>query len=407
MASLSVKQKALIFLNKYKSLDSGDVYNTPWELTQDGVANALCISRAHASIVLNQLKDEGRVEEKITHIRSGKVRRKSYFILPAGMEEASKLLETAKKEGVDLGFILDSKKQGISIAIEKLSESDRYAIGCACAFSTPVQTSILPQFKNVSIPVDINGYVQIDKDLRNNIMASATDEEKASWHGYAANYWFDKKLENGKDFYECLHELLYHYVESGRNRDACKLISSDLYYFINSIDDQLHDTVKKVRPVDRFRTDVLVLSIEVCLDYGELDEAEALIKELSAIDIDCASVYVFDLEMKKGDRDAALAAISDSKGRYPMATIRWASVLREDGKYQEAKDVLFSVKSQSYDSPNFELEKFIELAMIDSAEGHYSDAYQRLSKAKATVNNSVINKRFNALEKELKARLDI
>ena len=58
MTSLSVKQKALIFLNKYKNHDKSDIYNTPWELTQDGVASAICVSRAHASIVLNQLKDE-------------------------------------------------------------------------------------------------------------------------------------------------------------------------------------------------------------------------------------------------------------------------------------------------------------------------------------------------------------
>ena len=127
MASLSVKQKALIFLNKYKTLDSNDIYNTPWELTQDGVANALCRSRAHACIVLNQLKSEDMVEEKITHVKNGKIRRKSYFILPAGMDEASKLLAMAEKENIDLSFILDSKKQGTNVSLDKLSESDRFA----------------------------------------------------------------------------------------------------------------------------------------------------------------------------------------------------------------------------------------------------------------------------------------
>ena len=75
MTSLSVKQKTLIFLNKFKSLNPNDIYNTPWEVTQDGVANALCISRAHACIVLNQLRDEGNADEKISHVRNGKSKR--------------------------------------------------------------------------------------------------------------------------------------------------------------------------------------------------------------------------------------------------------------------------------------------------------------------------------------------
>ena len=409
MTSLSVKQKALIFLNKYKTLDSNDIYNTPWELTQDGVANALCISRAHACIVLNQLKSEDMVEEKITHVKNGKIRRKSYFILPAGIEEASGLLETAEKEKIDLSFILDSKKQGTGVSTEKLTESDRYALGCACAFHTPMQMSVLPQFKNVSVSVDINGYVQIDEELRDKILDSATEEERASWHGYAANYWFDRKIRKDSDYHECIHELLYHYVESGRNRDACKLISAELFYFVNSIDDELHDTVAKVRPVEKYLKDVLILSVNIHLDYGEIEEAEKDIKELKTIDSACASAYVFDVAMLKGDRAAAEKAIADTWQKDPMAGVRKASLLREDGKLEEARKVLMETRWDLYDEnySNFELEKFIELAKIDCAEGRYDDAYQRLSKTKYIINDAKYGKKYLGLEKELKKKLNI
>ena len=407
MTSLTVKQKALIFLNKYKALDRNDVFNTPWELTQDGVANALCISRAHASIVLNQLKNEDKAEERITHVKNGKAQRKSYFITPAGMGEASELLEIIEKESIDVSFLLDSKKRGSNVDISKLSESDRLALGCACAFTMPVPVSSLPPITNFSLPTDVNGNVVVDPELRENVLKNANDEEKAQWHGYAANYWFDKKIKRADDFYECIRELLYHYVESGRNRDACKLISSELYYFINSIDDQIHDTVKKVRPIEKYAKDVLMLSIEVCLEYGEMDEAEGLLKDLRAVDKDCASIYEFDIAMKKGNKDLAKAAIAGNWKDYPMAGVRWASLLREEGRYQEARDVLSSIHDIDADLSNFQLEKFIELARIDSAEGHYDDAYQRLSKARASVKNSSYDKRFNALEKELKAKLNI
>ena len=408
MSSLSVKQKALIFLNKYKAYDKSDIYNTPWELTQDGISGAICISRAHASIVLNQLKNEDKVEEKITHIRNGKIKRKSYYLTPLGMEEAAKVLEFAAKEKIDVSDILDSKKHGSGIDPDKLNKGDRFALGCACAFNMAIDPSALPPVTNITLPTDISGKVTFDEDYRKRVLESANEDERAEWHGYAANYWFDKKVKRAEDFYECLKELLYQYVESGRNRDACKLISGEAYYFINSIDDELHDIIGKIKPVGKYEKDILMLSIEICLEYDEMDETDALVKRLSELDSDCASIYVFDIEMKKGDRDAAKAAIEDNWKTYPMAGIRWASLLREEGRYKEARELLESIKG-IYDTEydNFQVEKFIELARIDSAEGRYDDAYQRLSKVRASFNNAVFNKRLNALEKELKAKLSI
>ena len=408
MTSLSVKQKALIYLNRYRSIDSNNIYNIPWELTQDGVANALCISRAHASIVLNQLRDEDLAIDRITHVKNGKSKRKSYFITPLGIEEAAKLIDLAAKNNIDISMITESKRKSAEILTSKLSKEDRMALGCACAFNMPVPIESLPKIHNFSIPTDVNGNVIIDDELRQNMMQSATDIDRADWHGFAANYWMDIKLKRDERFYESIQELLYHMVESGRNRDACKLISSELYYFVNSIDDLLHDTIKKVRPVDKYEKDVLILSLEVCLEYDELDETKGLIDRLSSIDSDCASTYVFDVEMKKGDRDAAKAAISGSKDRYPIAKVRWASLLREERKNKEARELLNSVRDVTgTELDNFQLEKYIELARLDSAEGHDADAYQRLSKVRSTVNNKIFNRKFKALEKELKIRLEI
>ena len=408
MASLSVKQKALIFLNKYKALNPNDIYNTPWEVTQDGVANALCISRAHACIVLNQLRDEGNADERISHIKNGKTKRKVYYLTPTGIEGAAKLMEMAVNEGIDLDPILTTKKKKADIVLSSLSDGDRYALGCACAFTMPMYKDLLPPMANVSVPTDVDGRVVIDSELKEEILRSATDEERALWHGYAANYWFDRKLKNGDDYYECVHELLYHYVESGRNRDACKLISNEVYYLMNSICDSVHDSARKVVPMEKYAGYVLMLDISVCLEYDEIEDAEGYAKELKAIDSECASAYYFDIEMKKGNRDAAKAAIADTWQSYPMAGIRWASLLREEGRYAEARDILENT-GFDYDSDldNYQLEKFIELARLDVAEGHSQDALMRLSKARATVNSKFYNKKLNLMERDIKKKLGI
>ena len=408
MSSLSVKQKTLIFLNKYKSLNPNDIYNTPWEVTQDGVANALCISRAHACIVLNQLKDEGNADEKISHVKNGKSKRKAYYLTPAGMVEADKLMEYVIKESIDVDSILNAKKKKAEVILSRLSDDDRYALGCACAFTKPMKKDELPPITNASIPTDVDDRVIIDEDLRNDILKSANEKERRSWHGYAANYWFDKKLKRDDEFNVCIQELLHHYVESGRNRDACKLINYELYHFINNIGDFLHDTVKKVVPSDGFEKSVLMLDIAVCLEYNEIDDAEKYTNDLAAIDSDCASAYYFDIAMKKGDKVAAKAAIADTWERYPMAAIRWASLLREEGKYQEARAVLETNRNiAGTDLDNYQLEKYLELAKLDIAEGHSSDAFQRISKGRKSVNTAVYDKRFTAMERDLRKRLGL
>lgn len=114
------------------------------------------------------------------------------------------------------------------------------------------------------------------------------------------------------------------------------------------------------------------------------------------------------MEMKNGNRAAAEAAIAETWQTYPLAGIRKAVLLRLDGKYPEARYLLDSIKGiVGSELDSFQVEKYIELAMIDAAEGHPDDAYMRLSKVKATFNNGALNKRLDALERQLRAQMRI
>ena len=60
-------------------------YTAPFDLTQDGIASGLGITRAHATRVLNELEKRGLVEARLNHVIGGCRRRKVYFPTPAGM----------------------------------------------------------------------------------------------------------------------------------------------------------------------------------------------------------------------------------------------------------------------------------------------------------------------------------
>ncbi len=66
---------------------NGDLdFVAPPELTQDGIAAALGITRPHASLVLKKLVSDGFVEARILHIRGGRRRRTAYILSPSGFQ---------------------------------------------------------------------------------------------------------------------------------------------------------------------------------------------------------------------------------------------------------------------------------------------------------------------------------
>ncbi len=57
----------------------------PFEATQDGIAQALGISRAHAALELKRLLARGLAEVTHAHVRDGKLVRKVYRVNPNPM----------------------------------------------------------------------------------------------------------------------------------------------------------------------------------------------------------------------------------------------------------------------------------------------------------------------------------
>src|SRR5437016_2744513 len=92
-------------------------------MTQDGIAAALALSRAHVALELKRLKTAGRVQERMAHVAHARSRRKVYELTPAGQEVARRMREHARSRTVQL-----NEPQGVrqvlgSDAIEALRRS--------------------------------------------------------------------------------------------------------------------------------------------------------------------------------------------------------------------------------------------------------------------------------------------
>lgn len=72
----------------------------PYELTQDGVAQAIGRTRAHAAIEIKKLRGEGLVEQHAEHIRGGAVKRQVALLTLSGIREAERLKAVAAERGL-------------------------------------------------------------------------------------------------------------------------------------------------------------------------------------------------------------------------------------------------------------------------------------------------------------------
>lgn len=96
---LTVSERILFHLHNYVKFE--DKFEVPFDVTQDGISQACSISRAHAAIELKKLKASGVIEEKLSHVRKGKARRKVYFLTFDGKAKAVKVGQYVKESEVD------------------------------------------------------------------------------------------------------------------------------------------------------------------------------------------------------------------------------------------------------------------------------------------------------------------
>ncbi|OGS55583.1 MAG: hypothetical protein A3K60_07740 [Euryarchaeota archaeon RBG_19FT_COMBO_56_21] len=95
---ITVSERILYHLSNYVKHE--DKYESPFDVTQDGISQACAISRAHAAIELKKLKAAGIVDERLAHVRRGKTRRKVYFLTFSGKSKAADVLQYVKNNGI-------------------------------------------------------------------------------------------------------------------------------------------------------------------------------------------------------------------------------------------------------------------------------------------------------------------
>ncbi|MDR0791079.1 MAG: hypothetical protein LBE47_00895, partial [Methanomassiliicoccaceae archaeon] len=324
-------------MSRYELLHDNE-YNSPWDLTQDGIAASLRISRAHSSIELKKLRAKDKIAEHQSHVKGCKIKRKSYRLTPLGIEEAKRLRSFAEKEGIDIMPMLDMKRCDPGAILDSMNDEERYVLGLACVFRCSIPRADLPATARPVIPSDVNGMIALSDIVKDKILSVAEPDMVKGWHSAAADHWLDN---------DDVQERLYHLIRAGRTKDACRLVVNERETLLDNVNDDLWDNLSRIEIPDRYTISVLPVMIAVALEADDLDTAALMISSLCERDLELGLLYSADLEMKRGDHSKALVIIKSigATERFDV-NLRKAGALGHLGNKKEALDMLISMKDR-------------------------------------------------------------
>lgn len=116
----TVPERLAVHLLDYVRYIDSDAAELPYALTQDGIADALGIGRAHVAMALKALRKRNLIDERTARIRGELRRRKCYMLTPGGLQQAMSLTNTFSEKKIRLRYQESEKETTLGEATKEL-----------------------------------------------------------------------------------------------------------------------------------------------------------------------------------------------------------------------------------------------------------------------------------------------
>lgn len=321
--ALTVGERILFHLYQYVKFE--DKYESPFDVTQDGIAQSCGISRAHAAIELKKLKESNQLVERLSHVRRARSRRKVYFLTQEGKARAAKIVEHVKTQNIETGVDPSRISQGSGPA----KRAKRYLSAIPQPrkfFGREKELESLLVYSNDD-SVEIISLIGLAGIGKTTLLSTFAKESKASVFWFSMNEW-----ETELSLLKALSTFL---EETGNDRLANYLRSDsidlgEISYLISDalvenrriliFDDvdkapRLHSLIKMI--ISNAGPNKIVMSSERRMDLmEEIASHGKAVKELilDCLDTDAAK----ELLRFRGANEGALDALCELTGNHPL-----------------------------------------------------------------------------------------
>ncbi len=328
--NMTQSEMLVVFLNKYRDVNVHSRFAAPYEITQNGIGEALGISRSHVSVLLGKLEREGMVEGCRAYVRfapSGSNYRKVYTLTSVGERMCREILEregVSERDAEDMLMPMNINHCRPD-AFDALPQEDRDLLGALMVLKSPMPCAQLPMGrKHPLLPVDVKGFVSIHPKVRRMYLDRASKVETVRWHALAADLCV--QAEGGTV------ERLYHLYNGNRKKEAMKLALCDPYTIMD------RPSREAARILDELDMDTddnpLAWIASLCaIRSGLLDVARRSIRRAEA---DKRAWLECELLLAEGDKGAALDRALDEYDGSAWTAMALGKCMASNSRHSEA-----------------------------------------------------------------------
>ncbi len=379
MYEFNTRERLMLHLARFNNLDVNIEFGAPGDVTQDGIAAALGITRSHACTTLLRMEKAGEVLVGLSRISGSncKVKKKIYVLSEHGKEVLNSLLDNLEASGIPRSELtLQHPVNRMSADMMRdMPREERDVVGMLCLLRRNVKRQKLDLRGIYGLPFDSRGNLAIRPDARDRFLMTATEEDLLRWHSAAADVY--------QSNWEDLPERLHHLLNSGRLREAVKLATEYRFAIADSWDAGIMGTMRALceRTGDE---ELSLITALLALRVGAVTDARAAMR--TAGESDRAKAMQAEALLAEGKTNEALDVALDcySEDRYTSLTL--GKCMNAAGRYEEALIYLRMSRRRMMESGClFRLDEVIEQeAIADKALGRNERASALEEAARAT-----------------------
>ncbi|MBR2254380.1 MAG: prephenate dehydrogenase/arogenate dehydrogenase family protein [Candidatus Methanomethylophilaceae archaeon] len=300
MTEMTTMHRMILFLGEHKA-DPYDMYRgCSNSNTQNGIAMALGISRAHASTTLGRLIKKNEVTCNRMFVKECNSFRNTYHLTSTGERHRLSILAELESDGVDIESAIFTEQLD-HMATEDfitIPRSERDFVGMVCIMGRPFPMSQVPENVRRRFFQDLRGRILIKEYTRRRFLGTADEEERRRWNSMAADWLTDFEPDETVD-------RISHLTKSGRIREAVSLGESRYMELCDSPDDS--ELCVLVELMNRTDSEILSRTVaRIAIRLGRSETAERYVTRLMYTDPEGYHSILSEIEVLKGNGQESL-----------------------------------------------------------------------------------------------------
>ena len=285
-------------LFRYNYIRSDIEFDAPFEITQDGIAMGIGVSRGHSNIILRRMEDNNEIIVGLSSIRDSNrsAKRKIYLLSEYGKNLFKARIKELKESGTDVEDLVKGIDRYRLEDIRRITGDRMDDLGCMAVLRVKVRKEDVP-LESPLVPIIRQSYAVMKDSIRKIVITEASPIEIRKWHSKAADWCMDHDAD--------IKERLHHLVNSFRDREAVRIARNQKYLLMDNPDQDLSDSLGALA-LRCERSDIIETATRIALEVGDLQMADRLSAKLLHIDPPKGRGLRCELLLKRSQSEEAL-----------------------------------------------------------------------------------------------------